>query len=163
MVTAGTLHKQHFYRGTERLTALQSLLCDTLTRRGWELRAWVVFSNHYHFIARAPEQDGPVSRLIQNLNQQASAILNAMDGTPGRQVWHQYWDKCLTFEKSYYPRLNYVLNNAVHHGLVATASQYPFCSAGWFENAYPAGFRKKVASFRFDRLQEPDDFAPEKD
>jgi putative transposase len=162
MVTAGTLHKQHFYRGTERLTALQSVLRDTLTQRGWEVRAWAVFSNHYHFIARAPKQDSPVHRLIQNLHQEASILLNQMDGTPGRQVWYQYWDKCLTFEKSYYPRLNYVINNAVHHGLVSTANQYPFCSASWFESAHPVGFRKKVASFRYDRLQEPDDFEPDK-
>ncbi|MFH0952955.1 MAG: hypothetical protein V1873_01355 [Verrucomicrobiota bacterium] len=129
--------------------------------RGWELRAWALFSNHYHVIAKAPLQHGDVHSLVKHIHSDAAAALNRLDDAPGRQVWFQYWDKCLTFEKSYYPRLNYVLNNAVHHGLVPVADQYPFCSAGWFRSKYPPAFQKKVASFKYERLQEPDDFGPQ--
>jgi putative transposase len=83
-----------------------------------------------------------------------------MDHRPGRRVWFQYWDKCLTFEKSYFARLNYVINNAVHHGLVLDASHYPFCSAGWMERNSNPAFRKQVASFKYDQLSEPDGFEP---
>ncbi|MFH0954121.1 MAG: hypothetical protein V1873_07310 [Verrucomicrobiota bacterium] len=160
MVTAGTLHKEHFYRDRPRLESLQSALHDVLAQRGWELRAWALFSNHYHFIARSPDEGGRIRRVIQHLHSDASETLNRLDGTPGRKVWYQYWDRCLTFEKSYYPRLNYVIHNAVHHGLVRMASQYPFCSAGWFEQSCVPAFRRKVISFRYDRLKEPDEFDP---
>jgi putative transposase len=84
--------------------------------------------------------------------------INQLDGTTGRKVWFQYWDTCLTIEKSYLARLNYVHNNAVHHKLVSVAEQYEFCSARWFAaNADPT-FRRKVATFRYNRLNVPDDF-----
>ena len=62
------------------------------------------------------------------------------------------------FEKSYFARLKYVNNNAVHHGLVPVANQYPFCSAGWFEQKADPMFQKKVDSFRCDKLNVIDDF-----
>ena len=157
MVTAGTLQKAHFYAGHERLRILEQTLLG-ISSRGWELRAWALFSNHYHVIVRAPNDDGVVGKLVQGLHSQASRELNSLDRTRGRRVWYQYWDKCLTFEKSYYARLNYVIQNAVHHGLARVAAKYPFCSAAHFEAEYDSAFRKKVQSFKYDRLQEPDDF-----
>lgn len=34
------------------------------------------------------------------------------------KIWHNYWDKCLTFESSYFTRLNYIWFNPVKHRLV---------------------------------------------
>jgi putative transposase len=161
MVTGATLHKQHFYLGRDRLEILKNALLAITEIRGWEPRAWAIFSNHYHFIARSPVQQGALCRLVQHIHSEAARRLNLMDNTPGRKVWYQYWDKCITYEKSYYPRLHYVLKNAVHHKLVPLASQYPFCSAGSFEARASGPFRKKVESFRFDRLNESDDFEPQ--
>ncbi len=160
MVTGATLHKQHFYMGRARLEILKNTLIAITEIRGWELRAWAVFSNHYHFIAKSPIQNGVLCRLIQHVHAESARQLNLMDKSPGHRVWYQYWDKCITFEKSYYPRLHYVLNNAVHHKLVAVASQYPFCSAGSFEAHASDSFQRKVESFRYDRLNQPDEFTP---
>jgi len=160
MVTAGTIHKQHLYRGPKRLALLQEALLSIAQQRGWTLQAWAVFSNHYQFIGQAPSQGGGIRRLIQHVHSDAARKLNEADGTPGRKVWYQYWDKSISFEKSYYPRLHYVIKNAVHHGLVARAEQYPFCSAAQFVRDASAAFRKKVESFGFDRLKEPDDWEP---
>ena len=160
MVTAGTLNKEHVFRGPERLTLLQDCLRLALEAYRWELRAWAVFSNHYHFVGRAPEGKCELGLLIKRIHSDASRGVNKLDGIQGRKVWHQYWDKCLTFEKSYLPRLKYVINNAVHHGLTAVAASYPFCSAAWFEQSSEAAFRKKVESFGCDRLNEPDTFDP---
>ena len=160
MVTAGTLHKKHLYGGARRLQLLEAVFFDVIQARGWELRAWALSSNHYHFIAKSPEEGSPLKLLIQHLHSDASRMLNELDRKPGRQVWYQYWDRCLTFEKSYYPRLNYVIHNPVHHGLVAVARDYPFCSAALFECHCRPAFQKKVRSFRFDRLQVRDEFDP---
>ena len=84
--------------------------------------------------------------------------LNAVDATPGRKVMYQFWDTELTFEKSYLARLNYVHQNAVHHGLVPMANQYPWCSAPWFESNGRPAFVRAVYSFKTDRLNVADEF-----
>jgi putative transposase len=81
-----------------------------------------------------------------------------MDGTPGRKVWFQYRDTCLSYETSYFARLNYVHNNPVKHGLVAVAHQYPYCSAAWFEANTEPSYRAKVESFGWERVNVPDEF-----
>jgi putative transposase len=160
IVTGATLYKLHWYKDSKRLQLLENVLFDILHRRRWELQAWALFSNHYHFIAKSPEADSPVNRLIQHFHSEASRQLNVLDGANGRTVWYQYWDTCLTFEKSYLARVNYVMNNPVHHGLVKEASQYPFCSAAWFEHTQRPAFQNTVASFKHDRLKIQDEFEP---
>lgn len=96
--------------------------------------------------------------MLQRLHSETARKINALDEAYGRQVWFQYWDVCLTYEKSYYARLHYVIDNPVKHGLVSNAEDYRYCSAAWFrENADPV-FCKKVLSFRYDKLDIPDDF-----
>ena len=158
MVTAGTFHRQHLFAGEERLQLLQESLFEIMGAYGWELQAWALFPNHYHFIARACDGDRSLKSLMQRLHSQTSRMLNQLDGVPGRKVWFQYWDTCLTFENSYYPRLNYVHHNPVRHGFVTLAESYPFCSAGWFEVHADPAFRRKVESYRFDRIEVVDDF-----
>ena len=96
--------------------------------------------------------------MMQRLHSQTSRSLNRLDGTPGRTVWFQYWDTCLTFEPSYYARLNYVHSNAVKHGLVEKAIDYLFCSAAWFEDHADAALRRKISSFPCDQLDLEDDY-----
>lgn len=158
MVTAGTLHKEHFFRDPSRLQLLHDLLLDLAEKYGWQLQAWAVFSNHYHWIGAAPEEATTLKTFVSHLHTASARAINQLDETTGRKVWFQYWDTCLTLEKSYLARLNYVHNNALHHKLVPVAEQYEFCSARWFAaNAEPT-FRRKVASFRYDHLNVPDDF-----
>jgi len=157
-VTASTLHKEHLFRGNERLDILQATLIETMQAYDWDLLAWAVFSNHYHFIADSPSDANTLKALLQHLHSQTSRRSNDLDNSPGRQVWFQYRDTCLTFEKSFFARMNYVMNNPVKHRLVPVANQYAYCSAGWFEMHAKPGYRKKVGSFGYDRLQIEDDF-----
>ena len=113
LVTGATLYKQHFLASSERLGFLQSHLFDFATRVGWNLQAWAIFSNHYHFIAESLLDAYPLSRFIQRFHSDSARLLNLKDDQIGRKVWYQYWDRCLTFETSYLARLNYVNNNAV--------------------------------------------------
>jgi putative transposase len=123
----------------------------------WELQAWAVMSNHYHFVG-VSEQPVSLPVLIRQLHSDTARELNRQDATPGRRVWFEYWDTHLTFEKSYYARLNYVHSNPVHHGLVRVATEYRWCSAAWFEQNADVAFQRMVSSFKYDRLKIPDDF-----
>jgi putative transposase len=161
MVTCGTYLKQHHFRGNKRL----SFLCDTLlalaAECAWNLEAWAVFSNHFHFVALSPPDPGSLRTFMNELHSRTSGTINREDGTPGRRVWYQYWDSHLTYQRSYFARLGYVHSNAVRHGLVKEPSLYPWCSAGWFQRRATTAFYKTIMSFRIDRLKLLDDFEVE--
>ena len=158
IVTCGTYLKRHHFRGAERLRFLCDALLGRAAEYGWNLQAWAVFSNHYHFVALSPAGADSLVLFLKKLHSDTAMAANRWDGTRGRQVWFQYWDKHLTFEKSYFARLSYVHRNAVHHGLVREPSLYPWCSAGWFQRRAPTSFYKTIMTFGTDRLSVPDDF-----
>ena len=64
-------------------------------------------------------------RMLGLLHEKTAKWINELDKTPGRQVWHNFRETRLTYEKSYLARLNYTHQNAVKHKLVAVANQYP--------------------------------------
>ena len=79
-------------------------------------------------------------------------------GARGRHVWFQYWDKTLTFEPSWLARLRYTHENAVHHGIVRVATEYPWCSASWFERVALRSFAETVRKMKIDALKVDDEF-----
>jgi putative transposase len=97
-------------------------------------------------------------QLVRHLHSDTARTINAEDSAPGRRIWFEYHDTHLTFEKSYLARLNYVMNNPVKHGLVPVATQYPWCSAGWFEQHAVPSFYKRITQLNTDQVQVPDDF-----
>jgi len=133
---------------------------------GWQLEAWAVFSNHYHFVGHSPvgqRTAGNLSEMLGRLHAKSAGWVNRLDNAPGRQVWHNFWDTRLTYQKSYLARLNYVHQNAVKHGLVLLANQYPWCSARWFERSASTAKVKSIYRFKIEGIHVSDDFEPEKD
>ena len=122
-----------------------------------------MFSNHYHFIARSPAEAAGLSAMLRRLHVKTAGWVNKLDRAPARKVWCNFWDTRLTFERSYLARLNYVHQNAVRHGLVPVANQYPWCSAAWFEREAPEAMVATIYGFKLDQVQVEDDFdaAPE--
>jgi putative transposase len=138
IVTAATLYKEHLFAGNERLDMLESSLLSLAKMYLWQLEAWAVFSNHYHFVGRDTDTSKHLRTFLKHLHSETASKLNDLDRAPGRQVWFNFWDTKLTYERSYLARLNYVHQNPVKHGLVSVANQYPWCSAGWFERTASA-------------------------
>ena len=161
IVTAGTYQKDHYFRGPQRLDHLEANLLRIAKEFGWQLEAWAVFSNHYHFVAQGMPDARSLRAALTALHSTTAREVNRLDATPDRKVWHNYWDTQLTYEKSYLARLNYVHQNPVKHGLVLVANQYPWCSAAWFERTASAAQVKTIYSFRTDQVHISDDFDPE--
>jgi putative transposase len=137
--------------------------CSALHKFSWDLEAWAVFSNHYHFVAKSPrdsEDASTLSRMLGVLHARTAAWINRLDGQPRRKVWHNFWDTKLTYQKSYLARLNYVHQNAVKHGLVPVANQYQWCSARWFEQIASPAMVRSIYRFKIDQLSIRDNFAP---
>ena len=158
IVTGATLDKQHLFRGVQRLDFLEAKLLELAKTHGWNLEAWAVLSNHYHFVGHSHETSSSLKDFLSHLHTVAAAEINQHDAQPGRQVWHNFWDTRLSFEKSYLARLNYVHQNAVHHGLVKVANQYRWCSAAWFERTATRAQVATIYSFKTDRVKVRDDF-----
>jgi len=158
IVTAGTYLKAHHFRKPALLDLLQSTLFAEADRFGWQLQAWALFSNHYHFVALSPTDATTLKDLLRRLHSITAKEANQVNGNGGRQVWHAYWDTHLTYERSYYSRLNYVHSNPCRHGLVPVASSYPWCSASWFERTANQAFVKTITGFKTDRISIQDDF-----
>ena len=162
-VTASTCQKAHHFRSARRLGVLHRGLLAVAGRFGWQLEAWAVFSNHYHFVAHSPGDAGDASSLsamLSMLHVKTAGWVNKLDASPGRQVWFNFRDTRLTHQRSYLARLNYVHQNAVKHGLVPVACQYPWCSAAWFERTAALAMVKSIYRFKTDRLSMADEFEP---
>ncbi len=160
-VTAGTYQKLHHFKGAERLGVLHRGLLKLLHEAGWQLEAWAAFSNHYHFVAHSPDQADSangLSQVLGLLHEKTSKWVNRLEDTRGKKVWHNFRETRLTHEKSYLARLNYCHQNAVKHGLVRVACDYPWCSAAWFERTASQAQVATVYGFRTDRVNVPDDY-----
>jgi putative transposase len=137
---------------------LHRALLELAEGHGWRLEAWAVFPNHYHFIAESPADSKTLTAFLRELHSRAAIALNRYGLTPGRKVWHNYWETRLTNESSYFARLNYVHQNPVKHGLVAVANQYRHGSAAWFERTATRAQVQTIYSFKTDRVKVRDDF-----
>ncbi len=158
MVTAGTLAKAPHFRGKERLSVLRDELLACAEEFGWCLHAWALFPNHYHFVAQSPEDPTTLRRFLGKLHMRTAKAVNVLDECQGRKVWFQFWDTRLSYERSYLARLHYVHHNPVHHGVVSSATDYPWCSAARFEADAPLSLQRTVAAMPIDRVEVLDDF-----
>ena len=158
MVTGTILHKQHLLSEDRRKELFLKTLFEKAILFNWNLEAWVVLHNHYHFIAQAPNNPKTLSKLLQQIHSITAIQFNRWDNSPGRQVWQNYWDTCITYEKSYLTRLRYVHENPVKHGLVKNAMDYPFCSYKWFIEQSNDDFKEQVVNQPIDKVNVFDDF-----
>jgi putative transposase len=118
-------------------------------------------SNHYHFVAHSPNTEDSAESLkgmLAELHFKTASWVNKHDDARTLKVWHNYWETLLTFERSYLARLSYVHQNAVKHGLVNQATEYPWCSAGWFERSASHAQIATLRRFKTDRLNLADDY-----
>jgi putative transposase len=160
IVTAGTLHKEHHFRGSQRLEILEAALLRLMKQSGWRVEAWAVFSNHYHCVVQAEAAADDLRAVLTALHSDTAREVNRDDQAAGRQVWHNFWDTRLTFEKSYFARLCYVHENAVKHNLVRVANQYPWCSAAWFERTAAPAQVRTIYGFKTDKVRVQDEYGP---
>ena len=157
ILTARTYEKAHIFAGDERLRLLQTTLFQTASEMDLLLEAWAVFPNHYHIVARSESGAFDIPGFAKKLHGRTSVAANRLDGVQGRKVWFNFRDTSLTNSVAYLSRLHYVHANAVRHGLVGAAREYPYCSAHWFESHAEEAWIRTVYSFKIDRIDIYDD------
>ncbi|HEY6230899.1 MAG TPA: transposase [Pyrinomonadaceae bacterium] len=116
MVTGATLRKAPVFDTTEKLSLVKKELLMLAKVYEWQLEAWAIFANHYHFVGRGYSEQESLRKFVHHLHSNTSRKINHLDDSMGRRLWYNFWDKKLTFERSYLARLNYVHQNPVKHG-----------------------------------------------
>ena len=160
-VTARTRDKRHLLAEDDMKDWFEAKLFELCAEFGWQLEAWCVLSNHYHLVAHSPPGvDGAesLSAMIQKLHSLTTKELNRRENKPGRtRLWQNFRETHLTFQRSYLARLNYVHQNAAHHGLVQVGSDWKWCSAKKFKESVTPAWLKTIVSFKYDEIATEDD------
>jgi putative transposase len=159
-VTARARDQFHRLADSSMKDWFETTLFDLVEEYGWRLEAWCVLSNHYHVVAHSPEgvkSAESLRTMVQKLHSLTTKELNRRENRPGRtRLWQNYRETHVTYQRSYLARLNYVHQNAVHHGLVRDASHWKWCSAKKFKESVSPAWLKTIASFNYDEIAAED-------
>jgi hypothetical protein len=67
IVTASTLHKQRLLDTKTKLDLIERWLLSLAKKFRWQLEAWAILINHYHFVARGDPDSLPLGELLQGV------------------------------------------------------------------------------------------------
>jgi putative transposase len=76
IITAGTYRKLPHLDSPARLDFFQNSLFQYATEFGWDLRAWAVLANHYHFVAASPTEARTLRKFLGKLHMKTARKLN---------------------------------------------------------------------------------------
>lgn len=153
-VTGATYQRLPYMRSDTRKEQWLNAFRKAAEIYDWEIIAWVVLSNHYHYLARAPEESAEnLPKFAASYHKFTAIQWNREDNAPGRKVWWNYWDTCMRSERDYLARLNYVHWNPVKHGIVRRMEDYAWSSYRAFLAEQAAEIRRIEAAYPFDGVK----------
>ena len=104
-----------------------SILRECSARRGLEIWAYSLLSNHVHIVA-VPLHEKSLSLALRDAHTAYAAYFNRRQGTGGH-VWQGRFFSCVMDEAHLWAAVRYVERNAVRAGLVKRAEEYAWSSA----------------------------------
>ena len=172
-ITRATYNKVKYFVSNEAKEAITQYMLKSFSHYNWEIEDWVLLDNHYHVIANAPQNADTLPNVIKNfhrfsalwlrkkiedINYVDEALTQSMHSKKELNIWYNYWDTCITFEKSYFARVNYIWYNPVKHGYVENAEDWQFGS--YFSRArdeaeYVRDLRNR---YPFNKIKVQDDY-----
>ncbi len=120
-------------------------------RRPFEMEAIVLLPDHLHMLWRLPPDDTDYSLRINLIKKHFTVVYLASGGKETvspisqkrhrrRGVWQpRFWEHTIRDARDYHVHLDYIHMNAVKHGLVQCAADWPHSSfrryvkSGWYE------------------------------
>ena len=124
-------HRHAIGKSPERTLDLENQLIDACAKSDATVYGWCILPNHYHLLAQSEN----MKRLRQELGRvhgRTARKWNLEDDSIGRKVWFNFFDRNMRSERHFWASLNYVHNNAVHHGYVERWQDWPYSSASRF-------------------------------
>ena len=129
-ITASTLNRIKHYDSDKAKYFLTDSIFQAFTKFNWIIEDWVVLDNHYHLIAEANNNPETLSNIIKEIHKFTAIWIkkNNQQARQAEKIWYNYWDTCITYEKSYLTRINYIWNNPVKHGYIENPEDWKFGS-----------------------------------
>ncbi len=158
-ITGATYQKKHYLESDEAKAKTIEYMFKSFEHFGWTIEDWILLNNHYHLMADAPEKAETLGQVINNFHKYSALWIkkNLFPEITNEKIWHNYWDTCITYEKSYFSRINYIWFNAVKHQYVEDAKDWKFGSFYYrFKNL--ENVKEIVEQYPYDRLNVEDDF-----
>lgn len=84
MVTGAILNKEHLLNEDRRKEFFLKTLFEKAKLFEWNLEAWAVLNNHYHFMGQAPEDSTTLTKLLQQVHSITAIQINRWDHAQGR-------------------------------------------------------------------------------
>ena len=107
----------------------RAIVIGELERRFYGLQAWVVLPNHVHLLILPLV---PVATLMRWLKGSTARSANRTLGRTGHPFWQdESWDHYLRKPDQLQRSVAYIEGNPVSAGLVASAEDWRWSSAGW--------------------------------
>lgn len=132
MITAACFeHKPAIGFSPQRMCKFESELVEVLHVDRRQVFGWIVLPNHYHVLVDVANVFAILKRLGQ-LHGRYSFYWNGEEHCRGRQVWCNAAETVMKSEGHFYASLNYILNNAVHHGYAKKWTDWPYCNASQY-------------------------------
>ncbi len=116
-LTASLVKHQPLLNTGARRDLLRDVLKKAIVDYHIKLYAWVILSDHYHLLLQTGD-DAPLYKFIKRLHGESAILLNKLDGTPGRRVWYQYWDRFPRDDRDFWAYFNYIHLNPIKHRYV---------------------------------------------
>ncbi|MBN2829473.1 MAG: transposase [Candidatus Cloacimonetes bacterium] len=158
-ITVSTLGRHRYLKSDSTKDATLAYLIQSIQHFNWNLADWVILDNHLHFMATAPENVKTLSDLMHNLTRFTANWLSSHNiPRIESKYFHNYWDTCITYEKSYFCRLNYIWNNPVKHGYVESPEKWIYGSYIYRFRAEDIESQEIMLNYPIDRVHIDDDF-----
>ena len=127
-ITGATYQHKRYLKTSEAKDHLLHSIKKGFTAKNWTLEDWVILDNHYHLMVQAGKGEALLPEIMRGIHRFTAVWLNKYDNEQKRKVWYNYWDSCITYEISYFARLNYIWYNPVKHGYCQNAEDYVYGS-----------------------------------
>jgi putative transposase len=90
----------------------------------------MVLHNHYHVIAESPDNANSLQGIVRDIHKFTAMWIkkHIQESTRLEKIWWNYWDTCITYERSYFTRLNYLWYNPQKHGVIENGEEWAFGS-----------------------------------
>jgi putative transposase len=124
-------HKPVIGFSSERMAECETEILNACNELGATVYAWCVLPNHYHLLIQT-DKIKQVRKRLGDFHGSSSFRWNGEENRRGRKVWYQCFERDMKSNRHFWASLNYVNNNAVHHGYVKRWQDWAFSSANSF-------------------------------
>ena len=125
-------HKNIIGYNYGRMTEFECGLLKTCSNFGVKLFGWCVLPNHYHILVQTDKIREFQSEALGKLHGTTSFQWNCEENKRGRQIWYKSFERNMRSNRHFWASLNYIHNNAVHHGYITKWQDWAFSSANNF-------------------------------